>query len=87
MPISQLVVLWFQNKFNLNTSLSKVLQEDPSCQIATVLRRYIRKVGVNNIELALASPAIPEIITLQKGMYDVDLILQLQLFNRRRQGL
>ena len=51
-----------------------MLQEDPSCQIATVLRRYIRKIGVNNIELALASPAIPEIITLQKGVYDVDLI-------------
>ena len=51
----------------MNTSLSKVLQEDPSCQLATVLRRYIRKVGVDKIELALASPSIPEIVTLQKG--------------------
>jgi len=47
---------------------SKVLQEDPSCQLAAVLRRYIRKVGLEKIELALSSPAIPEIVTLQKGL-------------------
>lgn len=51
----------------MNTSLSKVLQEDPSCQLATILRRYIRISGVYNIELALASPDIPELVTLQKG--------------------
>lgn len=52
----------------MNTSLSKVLQEDLSCQLATVLRRYIRKCGLSDVELAIASDDTPEMITLQKGI-------------------
>lgn len=50
------------------TNFSKTLQEDASCQMLTVLRRYLDKVGTSSVELAVVSDTIPQLITIQKGI-------------------
>ena len=57
-----------QSKFGKLSSLSKTLQEDPSCQLLTVLRKYLHKVGTARVEHAVASETVPQLITLQKGV-------------------
>lgn len=57
-----------QSKFNKLSPLSKTLQEDPSCQLLTVLRKYLHKLGTAPVERAVASETVPQIITLQKGI-------------------
>ena len=56
-----------QRKYNKITALSRILQEDPSCQLLTVLRRYIARVSVQLVEENLAAETTPHIITIQKG--------------------
>ena len=58
----------WQSKFGKLSSLSRTLQEDPSCQLQTVLRKYLHKVGTAPVEQAVASETVPQIITLQKGV-------------------
>ncbi len=56
-----------QKKYNKITSLAKTLQEDPSCQLLTVLRLYIKKVGIEAIEQNINVDTIPQLITIQKA--------------------
>ncbi|XP_076446239.1 bridge-like lipid transfer protein family member 1 isoform X6 [Babylonia areolata] len=58
----------YKSKFGKLSSLSKTLQEDPSCQLLTVLRKYLHKEGTSPVEQAVASETVPQIITLQKGI-------------------
>ena len=51
-----------------NTNFSRTLQEDASCQMLTVLRRYIHMMGTNCVEQAVVSDTIPQLITIQKGI-------------------
>ena len=50
------------------TDLSRALQEDPSCQLLTVLRRYIQSVGIPAIEAGLAEDVMPQLLTVKKGL-------------------
>ena len=51
-----------------NTNFSRTLQEDASCQMLTVLRRYLDMMGSNSVEQAVVSDTIPQLITIQKGI-------------------
>ncbi|XP_036364401.1 transmembrane protein KIAA1109 homolog isoform X4 [Octopus sinensis] len=58
----------YKRKFNKLNGLSKILQEDPSCQLFTVLRKYVKSCGISPIETAVKSDTIPQLITIQKGI-------------------
>ena len=45
-----------------------MLQEDPSCQLITVLRRYLRHVGVDSINDMIAVDTVPQILTIKRGL-------------------
>ena len=51
-----------------NTNFSRTLQEDASCQMLTVLRRYLHMMGTSSVEQAVISDTIPQLITIQKGI-------------------
>ena len=57
-----------QGKYNRLTSRSRSLQVDPSCQLMTVLRRYLAQVEHGDIEASIDSNSIPQFITIQKGL-------------------
>ena len=57
-----------QHKYQRMTELSRTLQEDASCQLLCVLRRYIHKDGTTSVEIAVNSDTIPQLITIQKGI-------------------
>ena len=59
---------YFQSKFNKLTPLSKTLQEDPSNQLLTVLRKYLHKHGTDQVERAVSVETVPQLITVQKGI-------------------
>ncbi len=58
----------FQSKFNKTTSLARTIQEDPSCQLLTVLNRYVRYAGVKVIEDNLHVETLPQLLTIRKGL-------------------
>ncbi|XP_035828649.1 transmembrane protein KIAA1109 homolog isoform X2 [Aplysia californica] len=58
----------YKSKFNKLTPLSHTLQEDPSNQLLTVLRKYLHKYGTNPVERAVAAETVPQLITVQKGI-------------------
>lgn len=58
----------FQSKYKKLTALSDTLQEDPSCQLMTVLRRYIRQAGVESIDANLSVNTVPQILTIKRGL-------------------
>ncbi|XP_052791422.1 bridge-like lipid transfer protein family member 1 isoform X3 [Mya arenaria] len=58
----------YKSNYAKITTFSKTLQEDASCQLLTVLRRYIHLVGTNQVEQAVTSETIPQLITIQKGI-------------------
>lgn len=58
----------FQSKYLRITNFSRTLQEDASCQLLTVLQRYIHKQGTFLVEQAVSSETIPQLITIQKGI-------------------
>ncbi|CAL1545950.1 unnamed protein product, partial [Lymnaea stagnalis] len=58
----------YKSKFNKLTSLSKTLQEDPSNQLLTVLRKYLHKYGTGHVEKSVSVETVPQLITVQKGI-------------------
>ncbi|CAL4080533.1 unnamed protein product, partial [Meganyctiphanes norvegica] len=50
------------------TPLSTTLQEDPSCQLCAVLRRYLLQSSLRTIEANLASQHLPKLATLRQGV-------------------
>lgn len=48
--------------------LAKTLQEDPSCQLLMVLRRYLKQVNIIAVEENLVAEYIPAIKTLHRGL-------------------
>ncbi|XP_055893241.1 bridge-like lipid transfer protein family member 1 isoform X2 [Biomphalaria glabrata] len=58
----------YKSKFNKLTPLSKTLQEDPSNQLLTVLRKYLHKFGIEPVEKAVSAETVPQLITVQKGI-------------------
>lgn len=58
----------YKRKFNKLHPLSKILQEDPSCQLFSVLRKYVKRSGIEPVEKAVKSDTLPQLITIQKGI-------------------
>ncbi|XP_076066750.1 transmembrane protein KIAA1109 homolog tweek isoform X4 [Oratosquilla oratoria] len=57
-----------KNKYVKLTPLSQTLQEDPSCQLCTVLRRYVLQSALKTIEANLTPPNLPKLATLRQGV-------------------
>ena len=47
--------------------LSQTLQEDPSCQLCNVLRRYLLQSSSRTIEANLLPPHLPKLATLRQA--------------------
>ncbi|CAH1406051.1 unnamed protein product [Nezara viridula] len=56
-----------KSRYGRLTPLSKTLQEDPSCQLCCVLRRYLLE-SDSNIEDYLKEPELPHLSTLRQGV-------------------
>ncbi|BES96456.1 Fragile site-associated protein C-terminus [Nesidiocoris tenuis] len=56
-----------KSRYGRFTPLSKTLQEDPSCQLCCVLRRYILQTPVN-VEDLLKESDLPHLSTLRQGV-------------------
>ncbi|XP_019647160.1 PREDICTED: uncharacterized protein KIAA1109-like [Branchiostoma belcheri] len=50
------------------TNSSRILLDNPSCRLMTVLRKYINKIDITAIEDAVKSSSIPPLSTLEKGL-------------------
>ncbi|CAH1268426.1 KIAA1109 [Branchiostoma lanceolatum] len=50
------------------TNSSRILLDNPSCRLMTVLRRYINKIDITAIEDAVKTSSIPPMSTLEKGL-------------------
>ena len=59
---------YFQSKYNKTTPLSRILIEEPSCQLFTVLRKHLYDVGIQPVERAVHADTLPQLITIQKGI-------------------
>ncbi|XP_042203884.1 transmembrane protein KIAA1109 homolog isoform X4 [Homarus americanus] len=57
-----------KNKYEKLMPLSQTLQEDPSCQLCTVLRRYVLQSSPRTIEGNLIPPHLPKLATLRQGV-------------------
>ncbi|XP_074650444.1 bridge-like lipid transfer protein family member 1 [Tubulanus polymorphus] len=57
-----------RSRYNKTTPFSKALQLDPSCQLFTVLRRYLVKTDLSTIEASVHEDTMPQLVTLQKGI-------------------
>ncbi|KAH3829887.1 hypothetical protein DPMN_103118, partial [Dreissena polymorpha] len=58
----------YKSKYSKITNFSRTLQEDASCQMLTVLRKFLHLEGTSAVELAVTSDTIPQLITIQKGI-------------------
>lgn len=63
-----IVIDILQSQFGKLTTLSQTFQEDPSCQLLTVLRKYLRQKGSSVVESAVEADTLPQLITIQKGI-------------------
>lgn len=50
------------------TPLAKTLQEDPSCQLCTVMQKLVLQDSVAKIDNLLRHPALPQLTTLRQGV-------------------
>lgn len=48
--------------------MSKTLQEDPSCQLCTIMQKYVIKEKVDKIESNLKQQDLPQLSTLRQGV-------------------
>lgn len=61
-----MLLIFFQSRYGRFTPLSKTLQEDPSCQLCTVLQKYLLQ-STTNIEDNLREPDLPHLSTLRQA--------------------
>lgn len=57
-----------KSRFGRLTPLSKTLQEDPSCQLCTVLEKYVLQSDSGAIEANLREGDLPQLSTLRQGV-------------------
>ena len=56
------------SKYDNMTALAKTLKEDPSCQLCSVLLRYVSKCGVEEMAANLDRKVVPPLSTLRQGI-------------------
>lgn len=57
------------------TPLAKTLQEDPSCQLCTMMQKLVMQETVSKIESVLKQQDLPGLITLRQVCYNVIFII------------
>ena len=55
-----------QSKYSCVTSVAQTLQEDPSCQLCSVLARYIQQTPLEQLETELKARFLPDTTTLKQ---------------------
>ena len=55
-------------RFDKLTSLSKTLRDDPSCQLCTILVKYMLKSDMNELESNLNDKSVPPLTILRQGI-------------------
>ncbi|RXG59111.1 hypothetical protein Avbf_01112 [Armadillidium vulgare] len=66
--IASLMAEALDNKYSKLIPLSQTIQEDPSCQLCNVLKRYILQTPLQNIESNLNLEFLPKLATLRQGI-------------------
>jgi hypothetical protein len=56
------------SKYDNLTALAKTFKEDPSCQLCSVLLRYVKEKGLKEIEANLDPKIIPPLINIRQGI-------------------
>jgi hypothetical protein len=57
-----------ESKYNMTTSLSRTLADDPSCRLLTILRQYLETVDLASVEQNVQSATVPQLSTIRKGL-------------------
>lgn len=57
-----------KSRYGRLTPLAKTLQEDPSCQLCSVLRKYVLQGDLSSIEASLTENHLPMLSTLRQGV-------------------
>ncbi|KAF0308259.1 uncharacterized protein FJT64_020491 [Amphibalanus amphitrite] len=57
-----------KSKYSCVTSVAQTLQEDPSCQLCSVLARYIQQTPLAELETELRARFLPDTTTLKQGV-------------------
>ncbi|KAK4878280.1 hypothetical protein RN001_010786 [Aquatica leii] len=57
-----------KSRYGILTPLAKTLQEDPSCQLCTILQKYILQSDSVTIEAHLRESDLPQLSTLRQGV-------------------
>ena len=55
-------------KYDKLTSLSKTLRDDPSCQLCTILVKYMMKLDMKDVEVNLDDKCVPPLTILRQGI-------------------
>lgn len=58
-----------QSRYGRLTPLAKTLQEDPSCQLCTILQNYVLLSEIANIETNLKESDLPLLSTLRQVIH------------------
>lgn len=48
--------------------MAKTLQEDPSCQLCTVMQKYVQQESFDKIDKTLKHPDLPPLTTMRQGV-------------------
>lgn len=48
--------------------MAKTLQDDPSCQLCVILRRFIDRTQISDIEANVSEPVLPQLSTIRQGV-------------------
>ena len=54
------------SKYDNLTALAKTFKEDPSCQLCSVLLRYVKEKGLKEVEANLDPKIIPPLINIRQ---------------------
>lgn len=57
------------------TPLAKTLQEDPSCQLCTIMRKFVTQESVEKIEKNLKQTNLPQLTTLRQVMIFLNVLM------------
>ena len=58
----------FLQRYDKMTSLSKTLRDDPSCQLCSILVKYMLKLELSDVETNLAEKSVPPLTILRQGI-------------------
>ena len=60
--------IFLLQRYDKMTSLSKTLRDDPSCQLCSILVKYMLKLELSDVETNLAEKSVPPLTILRQGI-------------------